>query len=192
MKPAFVETWEELGSPEPMPDELKHAAILHYAKKNKARWLVETGTYMGGTALALQDHIEQIKTIEASTAVYDQFRDLHPVLPDNVEAILGKSYEVLPTLVPTLPGPRVFWLDAHGSTWGHEFKGGTIEVPESSVLRELAIVFAQRQKGDVVLVDDTNIFGTYGWMPLEEVIEFVENGGFSCRVEGLILVCELP
>jgi len=28
-------------------------------------------------------------------------------------------------------------------------------------------------------------------MPLEEVISFIETSGYSCRIEGLILVCEL-
>lgn len=191
MQPAFVTMWEMLGSPIPMPDELKHEAIRHYARKSGARALVETGTYMGGTPLALHNYFDDIVTIEASLEVYDKFRDKVPVLPDNVTAMLGKSYELLPGILRARDGPRVFWLDAHGSTWGHEFGGPSVDVPESSVLEELEIIFANKHEGDVVLIDDADIFGTYGWMPLEEVVEFINEAGYSCRLEALILACEL-
>jgi len=191
MKPAFVETWEELGSPEPMPDELKHDAIRHYARKNHALALVETGTYLGGTVIAMKNYFDQVWTIEVSQEVHEEFRKAHPDLPEHVTALVGKSYDLLPEISDYLEGTTVFWLDAHGSTWGNEFDGPSVDVPESSVLKELEIIFANKHDGDVVLIDDTNIFGTYGWMPLEEVISFIETAGYSCRIEGLILVCEL-
>lgn len=191
MKPAFVKKYEKLGKPIPMPDPLKHTAIQHYAKKNKARYLVETGTYLGGTVIALQDYFDKLITIEVSPAVAAKFREACPNLPDHITALVGKSYALLPAILPGLKGPRIFWLDAHGSTWGNEFGGESVDVPESSVVQELDIIFANKNKGDIVLIDDINIFGTFGWIPIEKVIDTITEAGYSYRAEGLILVVEL-
>lgn len=191
MNPRFVTMYAEAGSPHPMPDRLKWDAILHYQAKSGAPWFVETGMYKGETDLAVCGHFRRCYTIEVCRVMIDRFVGNPDGYPANVVPLLGRSYEVLPAILPALPGPRLFWLDAHGGTWGKEFGGPAEDVPACSLVNELDIVFAGRHLGDVILIDDADIFGTYGWTPLDQVKEHIRKAGYACRQEALIMVCEI-
>ena len=187
---SFIEKYEKAGSPHPMPNSLKWDAIVHYQRRNMSSILVETGMYKAETTLAMAQHFDACYTIEVSKPMIDRL--VASGCPANVFPLLGRSYEVLPALLPRLPGRRLFWLDAHGATWGREFGGKDVDVPACSLVQELDVIFANQNPGDVILVDDANIFGTYGWPPLKDVIDHFVKNGRKCRQEALILVCEIP
>jgi hypothetical protein len=186
----FIDAYEKAGSPHPMPSFLKWDAIVHYQRRNLSSIFVETGMYKAETTLVMAKHFDACYTIEVSKSMIDRL--VASGCPANVFPLLGRSYEVLPTLLPRLPGRRLFWLDAHGDTWGRKLGGKTEQVPACSLLAELDVVFANQNPGDVILVDDADIFGTYGWPPLKDVIARFEKSGRVCRQEALILVCEIP
>jgi len=187
---SFVDAYRASGSPHPMPNALKWDAILHYQRTSLASIFVETGMYKAETTLVMSRHFEACYTIEVSKPMIDRL--VASGCPVNVFPLLGRSYEMLPSLLPKLPGRRLFWLDAHGATWGKEFGGKVEQVPACSLLPELDVIFANQHLGDVILVDDTDIFGTYGWPPLRDVIAHFEKNDRKCRQEALILVCEIP
>ncbi|ACL64007.1 conserved hypothetical protein [Anaeromyxobacter dehalogenans 2CP-1] len=90
-------------------------------------------------------------TIEASEALFAKARaSLAPI--ENVEVVRGDSREVLRRIVPALPAPAVFWLDAHWS--GGETYGAGDECP---VLEELGIVLGAPVE-HAVLIDDARLF----------------------------------
>lgn len=205
----FVKTWNAEGKPEPMSDALKHEAVLYYRKKSGANYLVETGTYHGGTSFRMTKFFSHVHTIEASPLLHEKLKPPHNQWPPNITCHLGRSYELLGEIVPKLDGARVFWLDAHGAQWGKEAvpqpkrsprpKQGTmptgpgvIDVPACSLLNELEVLYPLLHPGDAVLIDDANIFGTYGWPPICDIYAHVDEAGYRIRREALIMVFEVP
>jgi hypothetical protein len=116
-----------------------------------ARTFVETGTYGGATAAWAASHFDRVVTIEAVPEIRDQAIAKHGALA-NVEFILGDSRDVLPTLMRTVSGPAVFWLDGHWSGGITYREGG-----ECPLLDELPLVLAT-QGSHAVLIDDARLF----------------------------------
>lgn len=191
MPPPFMEEYEQLGRPVPMPKPLKFDAILHY--KGDRRWFVETGTYTGVTLLQMAKHFPYCHSIEVSKELAYQLHEHVNPLPDNVTVWVGPSYELLYDVMTPLPGPRLFWLDAHGAQWAIDLPGGKVEdVPECSVIKELQVLLPNAHPGDVILIDDANVFGTGRWPSVESVFELFDAFGYTCRQEALLFVCEVP
>ena len=98
------------GIPEDLALSLKEAI--------KAKTLVETGTYKGGTALWASKNFEKVYTIEFDEQRYlKTLGDFKTKELDirNVEFCLGNSKYILPSILEDLKEPVVFWLDAHGT-----------------------------------------------------------------------------
>jgi hypothetical protein len=116
-----------------------------------ANCFIETGTYLGGTAVWASDNFEKVVTIENSPEIYERtsgrYRDIN-----NIEFMFGHTTEVLKKIVPSLRSPVIFWLDAH---WcGGVTYGNTDECP---LLEELEIV----NRSDLqhsILIDDARLF----------------------------------
>lgn len=191
LKSTFEYEYLMAGRPHPMPAEMKRAMIMHYARKSGARTLIETGMYKAETTLAMAPHFDRVFSIEISKAMIDRLNTIG--CPPNVTTVHGRSQDKLPLIMDHVEGVRVFWLDAHGATWGHEFgEKQEADVPACSLLEELDVVFARRHSGDVLLIDDADIFGTYGWPPLSDIGDRFEREGLVVHQEALVLVCEIP
>jgi hypothetical protein len=129
------------------PQEL----VLLLQRASGASHFVETGTYRGSTALWAAAHFERVITIEAAEALYQDLAPLRLHSP-NVSCILGESQRILPSLVPTLPVPSIFWLDAHWS--GGQTHGAQQQCP---LLEELAAI-GQKESDHLILIDDARLF----------------------------------
>ena len=101
--------------------------------------IVETGTYLGGTAYFLSKSFPNIRivTVESNDAHYQKARE---VLSDcgNVTQYLGSSVEVLGGLDWRNVRNPLFYLDAH---WGEVFPlGGELEFISARVARAVIVV----------------------------------------------------
>ena len=112
---------------------------------------IETGTYLGETAVWAAAHFEKVITIELSSDLYEaalnNLKDLR-----NVTILQGDSGKLLGEVVSHLEGRSIFWLDGHysfGMTAGEE--------RECPVLDELS---GLRGCGpdDIILIDDAHMF----------------------------------
>jgi hypothetical protein len=74
--------------------------------------MLETGTCYGGTAAIAATVYETVYTVELNPRLYTQACARFKKTP-HVHVYKGESPTVLNSLLPTLTGPLVFWLDAH-------------------------------------------------------------------------------
>jgi len=143
-------------------DAPKRRLLRETAREHGLRILVETGTYMGETAWALQRDFDRIETIELEPTLARlagiRFRGTR-----NVRVHEGDSATVLPQILATLDAPALIWLDAHPST-DRTARGKPIPLRS-----EIAAIAAHRRAGHVVLIDDLQHMGQPGYPSREEL-----------------------
>lgn len=115
---------------------------------------VETGTYKGDTAAWAAGEFAKVWTVEADPALAEAARTRFAGSP-HVTVVEGDSVAGLEKLVPTLPGPALFWLDAHWCGTDQTVTAG--ELDQCPLLRELAVI-ARSPHEHVILVDDARYF----------------------------------
>ena len=116
---------------------------------------VETGTFRGDSAFFFATVFREVHTVELSEKYHRLAGERLRPFP-HVHCHLGDSGEVLPRLLPLLPGPLLVFLDAHWA--GGDTAFGPEEVP---LLRELRCL-ARRDQPDVVVIDDIRLLGRQG------------------------------
>ena len=116
--------------------------------KGDHKVFVETGTYAGETTRWAAKRFKKVYTIEAEHGLYRAF--LHDK-PDNVEAIFGRSEDMLPDLIQRLDDQAVFWLDAHWSD-------GRVVYGQCPLLKELEAISSHKWRNHIVMADDMNLF----------------------------------
>lgn len=162
---------------------LIHPGVPHELVLQLQAWFavptfVETGTYMGATAVWASAHFQKVYTFEASQTLWQEtsttYADRH-----NVTFIQGHSGERLQEVVAQISGPVLYWLDAHwssGVTYG--------ENDECPVLAELAAI--QSHPGPhYILIDDARLFMApppsphriEQWPSISEVIDALNSTG---------------
>ena len=155
-----------LPSPVPPTPSFKHRVIASYAPGFDA--FVETGTYQGDTIEAVRSWFRSIWSIELSHVLAARAQQRFAG-SSNVRILEGDSAVVLPTILPELGEPCVFWLDGH---WcGGETAHGDSETP---LLVELTAVLARSYR-DIILVDDARLLGTRGYPSSEMIADLVDR-----------------
>jgi hypothetical protein len=112
---------------------------------------VETGTYLGKTALEAAENIQHVFTIEYSQEIYEKTK-LELETHHNITALWGDSREKLKRLSAQVKGPCIFWLDAHwsgGSTYGKD--------DECPLIEEIKII-QTFSEDSFILIDDARLF----------------------------------
>jgi hypothetical protein len=127
------------------PPIAKVCAIRWHARRHGLRYFVETGTYLGNTTAAVAGLFDKCWAIELSTELYERAR--RRFAGTNVECVQGDSGASLRKVVADLPGPALFWLDAHASG------GITADAGYDPVYAELDAIFPASARL-VVLIDD--------------------------------------
>jgi hypothetical protein len=130
-----------------VPKELALALKTELALTN----FVETGTYLGDTAVWASKEFQTVYTIEASLPLYEKAvaKLGHH---QNIRFLHGDSRKCLRNVVQKLNGPALYWLDAHwsaGNTFG--------ENDECPLLQEIAEIHAKPHEA-VIFVDDARLF----------------------------------
>ena len=114
---------------------------------------VETGTYLGDSAVLLGQSFVQVWTIELAEALWQQAREKH-VTATNVHFMHGASQNVLAEVAGKLTGPALYWLDGHWS--GGATAGSDNECP---VLEEIEAIDATPNAAEsAILIDDARLF----------------------------------
>lgn len=120
------------------------------------RWAVETGTYLGASALMLADLLDGVWSVELKPEILQQAR-LRTADRPTIHLFEGYSPEVLPRMLLEVPGPALYWLDGHGGTFG----AGDVptHIKECPVLDELAAIAQHpHASSSVILIDDARAF----------------------------------
>lgn len=162
------QAWIAAGRPVPPPHLAKRKVLLELARKHDCRILVETGTYYGEMIAALRTSFEDIYTIELSVPLHDLARRRFKG-DARIRVLQGDSGAVLPSILPNLDRPTIFWLDGHYSA------GVTAKTElDTPILVELDHILSAPDLGHVLVIDDARDFGSDpGYPTLEAVREFV-------------------
>lgn len=136
--------------------------IRNYAEQSGIQYFIETGTYLGGTTEAAHDLFTHTHTIELDPYLYTLSKVYLQKYP-NITCHQGDSAEILTSLLPTIKGPILYWLDAHYSR-GITEKGDDY----TPVVRELiGILNHPYRKESIILIDDARCFiGKEDYPPL--------------------------
>jgi hypothetical protein len=127
---------------------VKVRAIRWHARHYKPRFFVETGTFMGDTTAAVADLFEQCFTIELSDQLYHRASERF-AKAGNIRCLQGDSGHIISDLIRNdLPGPALFWLDAHASG------GVTVHAGYDPIFAELEAILADQETEHVILIDD--------------------------------------
>lgn len=148
-----VAAWRRRGRPVPPPHGVKSSVLRQYAKRFALENLVETGTHNGGMLESIADDFRRVWSIELDPTWAARARRRF-ARKTHVRIIEGDSGAELARLVPALPGPTLFWLDAHYS--GVQTATGELETP---IVRELEHIFAADERRHVMIIDDAREFG---------------------------------
>jgi hypothetical protein len=127
--------------------------------------LVESGTYLADTVLALRHTFRQVISIEIDPALHE-IAKARTAGATNVELILGDCVKELPALLSKLDSRAVFWLDGH---WSGGVTGrGVIDDP---ILVSLNQIAGHSRKDHILFIDDARTFqGGNGAPDLVEVL----------------------
>lgn len=148
-----------------------------------AEVLVESGTYLGGTAIRGAAIFPEVHTIELSPELYSnalQRFEAH----ENVTVHYGDSSLVLPEILPLIESRILFYLDGHYS--GPVTARGSIDTP---LLGELQAIAEAEIDDAILLIDDIRLFqasrfpekvrsldlGLESYPDLEEVLRAILN-----------------
>jgi hypothetical protein len=127
------------------------------------RQYIETGTYVGDGIQRVLGRYEQIHSIELAEKYAFETAAKFLDRPE-VTVYHGNSKEVLPVLLATIQEPVTIFLDGHYSggetAIGDEIVDGFSSAP---LLTEIEIIMA-RPWDDIVVIDDTRMFGLRTWM----------------------------
>lgn len=167
--------------------EEKRNVIEKYRIRYQLKNFVETGTFLGDTTNFFKEKFDCLYTIELSVELAlraeNKFKD-----DKNISVIQGDSGEILSTIVPTLKGETLFWLDGHySSEFFHEGEyiitaKGTKNTP---IEFELETILSSPIK-HVILIDDARLFiGENDYPTIEAIRKKVESrsDNYSINIE---------
>ena len=173
--------WENAGRPIPPPNVVKQRTVIDYARRFSLSTFVETGTYYGQMVFAVRNVFRRIYSIELDGRLYEMARRKLSRWR-NIVLMQGDSGEVLPELLAKIPGPCLFWLDAH-------YSGGVTagSIADTPVKEEVRLILDHPVAGHVILIDDArHLNGQNGYPTANELSDLVDQkwgGGSTLSVE---------
>lgn len=142
--------WRVRGCPQPkVPHIIKQRTLAEFGERFKLQVMVETGTNLGNMINVQKNRFREIYSIELDTWLAARAKRKFAAYP-NIHLYQGDSGEVLPTIVPLIKEPALFWIDAH---WGD------IDAP---VKKELECIYRHPIRDHVLLIDDARYFDGHG------------------------------
>lgn len=117
---------------------------------------VETGTYKADTTLAAASLFKDVHSFEIVEALHNESKEKcrHH---SNIHLHLGDTMKLLPTILPSIKGPCVWFLDAHQS--GQDTSNNGTCVP---LLDELNLILSSIEcTSNVFIIDDVRLFSKY-------------------------------
>ena len=149
----------------------KFRQIKVLAQRSGASMLIETGTYVGNTAMRCSRVFERVITIELDA---DLFRQANEYLSQrkNVQCLEGDALVLLPQVLERADVNDVMvFLDGHFS--GQQTAHGDLAEP---ACEEIEVLAKYRHKIRAFIVDDFRCFGRdKGWPRRSELLRTVEE-----------------
>jgi len=145
---------------------------------------VETGTYVGRTALWASSRFKMVYTIESDSDIYFRAQKVLGGIR-NVKLFMGLSQDMLPIVMNMFTGLALVWLDAH---WSKDL--GYEKFPEviCPVLQEIE-AFSKDPRRHVILIDDLRLFsGKHGWPTVTQLEEQLKKAGKEVSYEEDVIV----
>lgn len=155
---------------------------------------IETGTFMGDTALGASRLFRDVHTIELSDELFREAKARF-LNVGNVHAYHGDSAAMLPGIIEKAGNERIlFWLD------GHYSGGNTAKTDKDTpVLDEIRAIARSGIKDPVIMVDDIRLFlepdmidrsRANGYPSLTEVCGLIKtiDEDYRCVVFGDVLI----
>lgn len=158
----------------PPPAPVKRWLLEYFARHHHLTTFVETGTFNGGTVLALRNVFTRLITIELQPELCENARRLLLPYP-HVQVRCGDSSALLPQALAELREPALFWLDAH-------YSGGITArgIADTPIMAELRAVFAHPAKRHIIAIDDAKDFGHGDYIDLDVVrTEAARTGAYT-------------
>jgi hypothetical protein len=176
--------WERDDRQSSPPHVIKERVLKEYAERFQIRILLETGTYLGEMVDAMKTSFDRIFSIELDPALHKRATERFASY-DHISLFQGDSGEVMKTLLVSIDGPCLFWLDGHFSG-GITAKGDLV----TPIMTELAHILNHPVAGHVILIDDARLFaGENDYPTLAELRDqvFGKRPGWKFRVEDDII-----
>ena len=174
--------------PRPASQAEKKATVLRHARKWKLENFIETGTFEGDMVEAQREVFKRIVSLELDGRLAGAAQRRFAAHP-HIQVLHGDSATMLAEAMRLVPGPALFWLDAHYSG-GVTARGET----ETPIMKELSLIATQNRSGDLILIDDARLFGLRrGYPKLATVKRFVQAHWVACsfKVESDV-ICITP
>jgi len=162
--------WDYSGD---LPDPEKIKIIREYHTNNPhCNIFVETGTFFGYTTFALKEAFKTCHTIEVDPWLFKKAKNKFNHYT-NCICYHGDSTKILPSLLPTIDAPILYWLDAHysgGITWYGDTKD-PIMIELESILKHKHIL------NSVILIDDARTLN------VDDIFALIRKTGLKITVE---------
>lgn len=145
----------------------KRERLANIAKHFQVSAFVETGSYRGETAVFMSQFVSVVISVEIDPLNSEFARQACAGLA-NVKIHTGRSEDILPSIIESLNGAVLFWLDAHYQT------GMIMGRRRCPIFDELAAILARRQIEPIIVIDDARKFiWVNGWPSLNSIKKFV-------------------
>lgn len=156
--------WRLRGSPQPkVPHVVKQRALTEFAERFGLHVMVETGTNLGNMVNAQKNRFREIYSIELDTWLAARAKRKFAAYP-GIHLYQGDSGKILPTIIPEIKEPALFWLDAH---WGD------IDAP---IKQEMECIYRHPVRNHVILIDDARYFDGHGdYFSIDELREHADR-----------------
>ncbi len=135
-------------------DPVLEQRLRDLVARHSIRTVVETGSWRGYTARRFSEFVENVFTIDVDPLMRDVTMATNADR-DNVMALRGNSPSVLAGLIPGLPAPMLYYLDAH---WNDDWP----------LLDEIETISRQDAGPAVIVIHDVRVpdtdlgFDSYG------------------------------
>jgi len=155
--------------------ELYFFRLAEMIKAFGADTFFETGTGFGlGVQVARTVPFNLIFSVEIVAAEVERIR---PAFSSDrrVQLLIGRSIDLMPQILPKIPGNMIFWLDAHFPGAHHHIQKYDSEKDIDTRLpleKELSLIRQLRPgKRDVILIDDLRIYeqDKFEWGNLSDI-----------------------
>lgn len=168
------------------PETFKRQFIKKIVNRYKFNQAIETGTYLGKTALLLSKNVTVVYSIELSPKLCLFLKK--KFTNKNIVIIEGDSSKELLKLIPRLNGATLFYLDGHTSG-GITAKGEKV-TPLSNELSALSN-FDDISQSVIIIDDKLSLNGENDYPDLESIVNFAENHKmrfFNPKMNAVVLI----
>jgi len=145
--------------------------IKALARRTQSRTFIETGTYLGNTAMRCSRDFDAVITMELDPELFRQAQRYLASRP-NIHCLQGDALKLLPQVLErTDVREALVFLDGHFS--GGNTAHGDLAEP---ACEEITVLAGHKEKINAVVIDDFRCFGRdAGWPKRSSLLKTIED-----------------